>query len=207
MSDVAPEAPQADPTEDPLRQQLLDAATHVFAEQGYAGTKVADIVRASGLSSGAMYGRFRSKNELMMEAVVSAALRATTALASDQDVGEFIAEFASRRHGPLSDLEAVQLEAYVTARREPEVAAAIAAGRQQRRDAIAPLVEQASAGGLVDEDSDIESILYFFDTMNLGLLLQRAAGIGPPDSERWEEFVRKVLARLAGDPGLLDRDA
>ena len=146
-----------------------------------------------------MYGRFRSKNELLMEAVVSAALRSTTALASDRDVGDFIADVASHHHGPLSDLEAVQLEAYVTARREPEVAAAIAEGREQRRDAIQPLVEQARSSGLVNDRSDIESILYFFDTMNLGLLVQRAAGVAPPDLERWEEFVRGVLARLADD--------
>src|SRR5438105_7823782 len=55
---------------DPLREQLLDAAARVFARQGYAGTKIQDIVREAGLSTGAVYGRFRSKDELLREAVI-----------------------------------------------------------------------------------------------------------------------------------------
>lgn len=184
---------------DQLRTLLLEAATRVFATKGYSGTKVVDIVREAGLSSGAMYGRFDSKNDLLMEAVVAAALRSSTALAVDQTVGEFIADFASHRHGPLADHEAIQLEAYVTARREPEVAAAIAEGREHRRRALQPLVDQAIADGLVTDQSDIESILYFFDTMNLGLLIQRAAGVAPPNAERWELFVQGILAGLADD--------
>ena len=56
--------------EDPLRAQLLDAAAQVFASNGYYGTKIMDIVKAAGLSSGAVYGRFASKDELLMEAIL-----------------------------------------------------------------------------------------------------------------------------------------
>src|SRR4051795_5640507 len=56
--------------DDPLREQLLDAAARVFARQGYAGTKIQDIVREAGLSTGAVYGRFGSKDALLREAVV-----------------------------------------------------------------------------------------------------------------------------------------
>ena len=71
MSDADPEAavePQL--AEDPLRIQLLDAAAKVFASKGYYGTKIMDIVKAAGLSSGAVYGRFASKDELLMEAIL-----------------------------------------------------------------------------------------------------------------------------------------
>src|SRR3954451_23693572 len=61
--------------DDPLREQLLDAAARVFARQGYAGTKIQDIVREAGLSTGAVYGRFRSKHELLREGVVPRAPR------------------------------------------------------------------------------------------------------------------------------------
>jgi AcrR family transcriptional regulator len=58
------EAPEA-AGEDDLREQLLEAAARVFASKGYAGTKVLDIVKEAGLSSGAVYGRFGSKNALL----------------------------------------------------------------------------------------------------------------------------------------------
>ena len=69
--------PSATPTTR-SRDQLLDAASRVFAREGYDGTKILDIVREAGLSTGAVYSRFRSKNELLRAAVIrsTASLRA-----------------------------------------------------------------------------------------------------------------------------------
>jgi AcrR family transcriptional regulator len=55
-------SPRADQrAADPLREAPLDAAARVIARRGYQGTKIQDIVQEAGLSSGAVYGRFRSK--------------------------------------------------------------------------------------------------------------------------------------------------
>src|SRR3954464_15160186 len=113
------------PEEDPLRAQLLEAAARVFARQGYSGTKIQDIVREAGLSTGAVYGRFRSKNELLREAVVSRSADAGHVGANAEKVADLISRSVLRVEEPLSDVEAMRLEAYVTARREPEVAKAL----------------------------------------------------------------------------------
>jgi TetR/AcrR family transcriptional regulator, transcriptional repressor of aconitase len=47
------------------RQQILDAATECFARQGFHATSMQDIFRASGLSAGAVYRYFPSKNSLI----------------------------------------------------------------------------------------------------------------------------------------------
>lgn len=47
------------------RQQILDAATECFARQGFHVTSMQDIFRASGLSAGAVYRYFPSKNSLI----------------------------------------------------------------------------------------------------------------------------------------------
>jgi TetR/AcrR family transcriptional regulator, transcriptional repressor of aconitase len=47
------------------RQQILDAATECFAKQGFHATSMQDIFRASGLSAGAVYRYFPSKNSLI----------------------------------------------------------------------------------------------------------------------------------------------
>ena len=106
--------------DDPLREQLLDATRRVFAREGYEGTRIGDIVREAGLSTGAVYGRFRSKNELLREAVVGHA--AVDARIGDrvQRVAELIARGAAWSDAPLSLDEAVRLEAHVAARREPD---------------------------------------------------------------------------------------
>jgi AcrR family transcriptional regulator len=191
------EAASEDTSADPLREQLLDAAARVFAAKGYSGTKVMDIVREAGLSAGAMYGRFDSKRELLTEAVVTRAVKLAREAGDDIQIAELIAQFAVRNQGPLRDSEALQLEAYVTARREPEVATALRDSRQHRRLAVEPLVQQALEDGTLAPGVDIPSVLYFLETVNLGLLLQRSAGIAPPDEQSWSQFVRRMLEVLA----------
>src|SRR3954471_5996047 len=51
------------------RQRLLDAATEVFIEKGYEGTRVAEIARRAGLTTGAIYGNFGSKADLLTAAL------------------------------------------------------------------------------------------------------------------------------------------
>src|ERR1700709_1700663 len=48
------------------RQQILDAARARFASHGFAGTSMADIVAESGLSNGAIYRYFTSKDEIII---------------------------------------------------------------------------------------------------------------------------------------------
>src|SRR3984885_10520630 len=51
---------------DARRQQIVDAARARFASHGFAGTSVADIVEESGLSNGAIYRYFASKNDIVV---------------------------------------------------------------------------------------------------------------------------------------------
>src|SRR5262245_61858335 len=49
------------------KQQLLDAAARLFAEQGYAATRVVDIVEAAGVAKGLFYLYFENKEALFRE--------------------------------------------------------------------------------------------------------------------------------------------
>ncbi|GAA5150692.1 TetR/AcrR family transcriptional regulator [Pseudonocardia eucalypti] len=46
------------------RTQLIDAAAGLFAEHGYAGVGTEDVVRAAGLTRGALYHHFADKRAL-----------------------------------------------------------------------------------------------------------------------------------------------
>jgi AcrR family transcriptional regulator len=187
---------------DPLRDQLLDAAARVFARQGYSGTKIQDIVREARLSTGAVYGRFKSKHDLLREAVVRRTGNAVRFGAEEIDrVADLITRLAGIHDEPLSDAEAVRLEAFVAARREPEVATAIAEAQAQWRSAVQPLVDAAVADGTVAADIDPEAVLYFVRALHLGLLLQRGAAITPPDATAWEDLITRIVASFgAGEP-------
>lgn len=54
------------PKDHDTRQRILEAAVDAFADHGYHGTKVADIVERSRTSKGAVYFHFPSKKEIFL---------------------------------------------------------------------------------------------------------------------------------------------
>src|SRR4051795_13555188 len=117
----------AQPT-DATRDRLLDAAASVFAERGYDRAGVQEIARRAGLTTGAIYGRFTGKAELLQ-----AAIEAHTT----DELDDLFAQHAFEGHASDilrtvgahlvtppegGDAEgALLLEAFVAARRDDEV--------------------------------------------------------------------------------------
>jgi AcrR family transcriptional regulator len=69
---MAPTLPAAGPTTAKARATraaLIQVAAELFAEKGYAQTSIRDITRRGGVTSGALYGHFRNKADLLAEAI------------------------------------------------------------------------------------------------------------------------------------------
>lgn len=47
------------------QDEILGAAERVFAERGFAATKISDIARAAGLATGTLYNYFDSKDQIL----------------------------------------------------------------------------------------------------------------------------------------------
>src|SRR3954466_10887617 len=58
-----------EPAVDLTRERLIEAAAAVFAEKGYDRAGVQEIARRAGLTTGAIYGRFTGKAELLHAAI------------------------------------------------------------------------------------------------------------------------------------------
>ncbi len=52
-----------------IRANILDAAGEGFREEGYGGLGINGLVKRAGLTSGAFYGHFSSKNEAFSEVI------------------------------------------------------------------------------------------------------------------------------------------
>lgn len=55
---------------DHTRQKILEVAYQLFVEQGYQGTSLSQIIEKTGLSKGAIYYHFSSKEDLFQSAFV-----------------------------------------------------------------------------------------------------------------------------------------
>ncbi|MBB4688277.1 TetR/AcrR family transcriptional regulator [Amycolatopsis jiangsuensis] len=77
------------PTRSQTRRRILDAAFEVFGDQGIAATKLTEVAAAAGLTKGAVYSSFASKDELVLALMEEHAVhRLETSLAGFAEGGD-----------------------------------------------------------------------------------------------------------------------
>jgi AcrR family transcriptional regulator len=186
------------------RQRILAAAEEVFAERGYEGAALADIARRAGFTTGAIYGCFRDKAELLLEVVRSVlesqqeaavaysrldpgdgALPARVAGLADQ----FVDEAGARQR-------ALVLEAHVAARRDPEVGELLRAFQAGRLEELTRAIERAQEAGEVDAAVDAATVATLFLAIPLGVVVLDAAGVELPSSADWAEVAQHMTTTL-----------
>jgi TetR/AcrR family transcriptional regulator, repressor for uid operon len=200
---ILPTTKAQDGAADPLRERLLDAAARLIARQGYQGLNIQEIVREAGLSTGAVYSRFTSKGELVREAIITRSVpQRPIPHPGNAKIGDLATQNAKMLKRGLRDRDALLLEAYVTASRDPAIADALAAADQRWRQSVAPDVDAAVQDGTVAEDIDPQAVLFFLRILRLGLLLHRGSGLASPDQDSWDNLVNRVIASFGAPSGL-----
>ena len=71
-----------------VRRRLLDAALEVFAERGYASANLDQVAAAAGLTKGAIYSNFASKDDLFFAMMHDQANRRVEAVRVALEAGE-----------------------------------------------------------------------------------------------------------------------
>jgi AcrR family transcriptional regulator len=191
-------------TVDLTRERLIDAAAQVFAEKGYDRAGVQEISRRAGLTTGAIYGRFTGKAELLQAAIES---RTTDELndlfashAFDGHATDILKVVGSHLVTPTACDEtegALLVEAFVAARRDAEVRESLQKVLEERARSLAELVEVAKADGSVDPDLDSDSLVAFCHAVGLGFLLYDAIGYAMPEAMPWEQLITRLVAAVA----------
>jgi AcrR family transcriptional regulator len=191
--------------DDPTRDRLLTAAAEVFAEKGYDRAGVQEIARRAGFTTGAIYGRFRGKAELLLAAIASQ---------SHDEFEELFAEYQTQGK-PLDILhtvgshlvtdefdsgQALLLEAFVAARREPELAAMLRDVITEQGSELSHLIEEAKRTGALDPDLDSFSVVRFCHAVGLGFLLFGALGLERPNAEPWEALIARLIGAVGAAP-------
>jgi AcrR family transcriptional regulator len=190
------------------KQQLLDAAARLFAEQGYSATRVADIVDAAGVAKGLFYWYFDNKEALFRElaASIRQRLRRQQADAMDPDAPALVrilqgtvasVRFMSEHAHYFSLLE-------VEARNVPDV---LRQGTEQHLRDVTALVREGQGDGTVATDDPPELLAlaavgtvgqfsHFHRTGRIGLSLEELA-----------DYVARLVARMLTADERIARDA
>jgi TetR/AcrR family transcriptional regulator, transcriptional repressor of aconitase len=160
------------------RTQILDGARRAFAEHGYEGATVARLEEAIGLSRGAIFNYFPSKEELFVELAVQDSARLSQ-LWVDQGLEAVVRE--------VLELDPAWLGVYLELIRRVRTDPGFKSRVEERQQEFVPMnrarVEQAQRDGDFRDDLEPRELGMFVNLVLNGLALQRAQGDEPPSPE------------------------
>lgn len=182
------------------RQHILDAARRCFARKGFYETSMQDVFHESGLSAGAVYRYFKSKDELILEIAGQAygqiASVIDKALAEDpmpglDEIIERLAEDASELSGPDGPTR-IALSAWATALHDPGIAAMVRGVLGRFRGSWVKLARRLAEEGRLAPGADPEAAAVVLFSLMPGFLLQHLL-LGDVNPARFREGVQAVL--------------
>lgn len=199
------------------REQIILAAMRVVAVEGFHKTTMADVVRESGLSAGAVYGYFRSKEELigaiagqaggLISGVVGQMLTQDPVPAPPETLRLLTTLVVQRAQIHGIDLTRIAVNGWAEAVRDEAVRRSIAGQFHDIRAQFALLVTAMQEAGHIDPDGDPQVAARTLFGLLPGFILQRLL-LGDVTPESYAEgFAALQPARhAAAQPaGLLNR--
>jgi AcrR family transcriptional regulator len=174
--------PKISPAHEQLRRdQILRAALTCFARQGYHATSMDDLVRESGLSVGAIYSYFPSKEDLFLALSDERANHTLAALDDLQHrpdtARETVDAFFQWLADELLTLARVNVE-FMTVATTSERLRDIQERRCQIvRQFLAALLSEARLRGTVRDDIDVHATAELLLALNEGIVLLSVAGL------------------------------
>ncbi len=183
------------------RNEIVLAAEKVFARKGYNGASMDDIVRESGLSKGALYGYFRSKEDLFLairarriDFNIEQLLASMPADASATERLTRVGEVALKSQARLDrDTLRIGFEFFASASRIPALKGYYQALYHDSHRILAGLLREGIARGEFRKDLDAESVAWILIGAVDGLGLH-AAGLPTGINFDWDAVTKAFLS-------------
>lgn len=181
------------------KESILKAAEHLFAVQGYEATSVSMICDAVGVSKGAFYHHYKTKQSVFLELIQRwlKSLDAQLVLINEStdDVKDGLLAMGEIV-GQVLDVGGPQLPIFLEflsrAIRDPAVWEAMVEPFQRYRDFFAVQIQQG-----IDEESFREIAPQYaarvIIALAVGMLVQ---GLLDPDGEDWRDVTQEALQLL-----------
>ncbi len=186
------------------RNRILQSALKLFSDTGYDATGVAGICGDAGVSKGAFYHHFETKQSVFLQLLeewlqqLDSDLQA--ALGEAPTVVDGLLGMAARTRGVFSAADgrlSILLEFWAQARKEPVVWERAIAPFRRYREAFASIVRRGIEEGSlqpVDADKAAQALL----SLAVGIILQ---GVLDPEGARWDRVIQDTIGMLVEGMG------
>jgi AcrR family transcriptional regulator len=192
------------------RQQVLEAARACLQEHGLEAVSMEMIIARSGLSTGAVYGYFKGKDQIINAVITDG----TAAMAEDlapvltnseppplpelvEEVLRTAIAFGGHKKGDIDRL-LVSLHGWSHSQSDPELKAATRASYLGLRKLFADAVRRGQAAGTYDAAADPEGMAELLTSITLGFVAQRALA-GSADVASHVAALQALMQRSAAE--------
>jgi AcrR family transcriptional regulator len=168
------------------REQVLEAARACLQEHGLEAVSMEMIIARSGLSTGAVYGYFTGKDQLINAVVIDGMaamaedLAPVLTMSEPPPLPEFVEQvlravvgFGRHKKGDIDRL-AVSLHGWSHSQNDPKLKAATRASYSGLRKLFAGAVRRWQSAGTLDDAADPEAVAELLTSITLGFVAQRA---------------------------------
>lgn len=201
MSPVKPHRTR--PTRGEVRDRILDAASKVFAAEGFAGATIDAIGQAAGFTKGAVYSNFESKDELFLALLDREfELRGEQiAIALDRSDGDTAAAAGEVSRSVLdsvrdhSDYYVLLVEYWLRAQRDPQLRERLIERRRAAADQALHIVESTDT---VPGDRRLTDIAQLVVTLNLGVAMEEVLRPGTINPDLLAQLITALLESIPG---------
>jgi AcrR family transcriptional regulator len=168
------------------REQVLEAARACLQEHGLEAVSMEMIISRSGLSTGAVYGYFKGKDQIINAVVTEGTAQLGAELIPVltnpeppplpqlvEQVLRAVVGFGRHKKGDVDRL-AVSLHGWSQSQSDPELKAATLASYSGLRRLFLDVVRRWQAAGTFDATADPEATAQLLTSITLGFVAQRA---------------------------------
>lgn len=187
--------------EEPVRKRLLSEATRLFADRGFESTSVQEIVAAAGVTKGAMYHYFDSKDDLLHEIYGRVLRLQMERLTMFSEGAEPLPE---RLHAAAVDVVVTTVENLDDSKiffrsmhqLAPDTSKNVRAERRRYHECFRDLIIEGQASGVFRDDIPAEMVVDFFfgSVHHLGTWYHPEGALSGPQVGR--HFADLLLASL-----------
>jgi AcrR family transcriptional regulator len=178
------------------RAALVQSATALFVEEGYGAVSVRDLARRTHVTSGAIYGHFRNKADLLVAAIAEHIAQDLYLPSNGHPGLRSYLQRQWRGYRSRAGLRALLVEGAAAARVDPDIRRQLHDLQSSQLDEWKVIYHQIQEHEGLDHTVDMDALLIMLWATELGLGMLESWDIELPKPAAWGRLVDRVLASL-----------
>ena len=182
------------------RAALIEIAAEMFATDGYLQTSIRDIAHQASLTTGAIYGHFRNKAELLAEAISSRTasdLESIPATSTREPQHVDVLRRAALRFTERRQLRSLIVQGAAASLTDTETRDRLRSEQLEHLQSWIDRYETNREALGIDPSVDIRDAVLFTWAAEVGLGVLEAVGISPRSKSSWADIFARFGRSLS----------